>query len=39
MALLELLLRVRQACCHGELVTINDRENATKVFEESSAVD
>jgi SNF2 family DNA or RNA helicase len=34
MALLELLLRVRQACCHADLVPIGRRQNATKVFEE-----
>jgi SNF2 family DNA or RNA helicase len=34
MALLELLLRVRQACCHAELVPLERRQNATEVFEE-----
>jgi SWI/SNF-related matrix-associated actin-dependent regulator of chromatin subfamily A3 len=34
MALLTLLLRVRQACCHGELVPLDYRERATEVFEE-----
>jgi hypothetical protein len=34
MALLELLLRVRQACCHADLVPIERRQNATEVFEE-----
>jgi hypothetical protein len=34
MALLELLLRVRQACCHGELVPSNVERTRLKVFEE-----
>jgi SNF2 family DNA or RNA helicase len=34
MALLELLLRVRQACCHADLVPIERRQNANAVFEE-----
>jgi SNF2 family DNA or RNA helicase len=34
MQMLELVLRVRQACCHGGLVPEERRENATRVFEE-----
>jgi hypothetical protein len=33
MKLLELLLRVRQACCHAELVPLERRQNATEVVE------
>jgi SWI/SNF-related matrix-associated actin-dependent regulator of chromatin subfamily A3 len=34
MALLELILRVRQSCCHADLVPEERRRNATEVYEE-----
>ena len=37
MALIELVLRVRQACCHAALVPIERRERAMQLFDEIKA--